>query len=226
MQAWPLRRVRYFRPSRSFAPSRATTRPRLSPDRGISPPRAGAERINHRAFSPGREGRSTTPGTTPSIDHARQGRYAGHGSGHRRSRTCDCRNGKNSNRFKLFGGVAERLKAPVLKIGSGASRSWVRIPPPPPASLRFFGLFDCAKGVHLAGILHPQDPPENGSRWVQLPSNPLDFVLLPIQIPPDSSRRTLREVRGVGRPIHSVEVVCFTASKSRLSWNSISNIFH
>jgi len=64
-----------------------------------------------------------------------------------------------------------------------------------------FGLFDCAKGVHLAGISHPQDPPENGSRWVQLPSNPLDFVLLPIQIPPDSSRRTLREVRGVGRPI-------------------------
>jgi hypothetical protein len=30
------------------------------------------------------------------------------------------------------GGVAERLKAPVLKTGSGLSRSWVRIPPPPP----------------------------------------------------------------------------------------------
>jgi hypothetical protein len=30
------------------------------------------------------------------------------------------------------GGVAERLKAPVLKTGNGESRSWVRIPPPPP----------------------------------------------------------------------------------------------
>src|SRR6516164_6028616 len=34
------------------------------------------------------------------------------------------------------GGVAERLKAPVLKTGSDESRSWVRIPPPPPKSLR------------------------------------------------------------------------------------------
>jgi hypothetical protein len=32
------------------------------------------------------------------------------------------------------GGVAERLKAPVLKSVSGESRSWVRIPPPPPTS--------------------------------------------------------------------------------------------
>ena len=31
--------------------------------------------------------------------------------------------------------MAERLKAPVLKTGSGESRSWVRIPPPPPTSL-------------------------------------------------------------------------------------------
>src|SRR5665647_3318578 len=30
------------------------------------------------------------------------------------------------------GGVAERFIAPVLKTGNGASRSWVRIPPPPP----------------------------------------------------------------------------------------------
>jgi hypothetical protein len=28
--------------------------------------------------------------------------------------------------------VAERLKAPVLKTGRGASSSWVRIPPHPP----------------------------------------------------------------------------------------------
>ena len=32
------------------------------------------------------------------------------------------------------GGVAERFIAPVLKTGNGASRSWVRIPPPPPHS--------------------------------------------------------------------------------------------
>jgi hypothetical protein len=31
-----------------------------------------------------------------------------------------------------FGGVAEWLKAPVLKTGNGATRSGVRIPPPPP----------------------------------------------------------------------------------------------
>ena len=30
------------------------------------------------------------------------------------------------------GGVAEWLKAPVLKTGGGVSRPWVRIPPPPP----------------------------------------------------------------------------------------------
>ena len=47
----------------------------------------------------------------------------------------DCRiaaeNGTNAGKIRL-GGVAERLKAPVLKTGSGESRSWVRIPPPPP----------------------------------------------------------------------------------------------
>ena len=31
------------------------------------------------------------------------------------------------------GQVAERLNAPVLKTGKGASPSWVRIPPCPPA---------------------------------------------------------------------------------------------
>ena len=31
-----------------------------------------------------------------------------------------------------FGEVAERLNAPVLKTGKGASPSWVRIPPSPP----------------------------------------------------------------------------------------------
>ena len=30
------------------------------------------------------------------------------------------------------GGVAERLKALVLKTSNGATHSWVRIPPPPP----------------------------------------------------------------------------------------------
>ena len=33
------------------------------------------------------------------------------------------------------GQVAERLNAPVLKTGKGASPSWVRIPPCPPAIL-------------------------------------------------------------------------------------------
>ena len=35
---------------------------------------------------------------------------------------------------KRPGGVAERLKAPVLKTGRDESPSWVRIPPPPPKS--------------------------------------------------------------------------------------------
>ena len=34
------------------------------------------------------------------------------------------------------GGVAEWFKAPVLKTGRDESPSWVRIPPPPPASPR------------------------------------------------------------------------------------------
>jgi hypothetical protein len=33
------------------------------------------------------------------------------------------------------GGVAERFKAPVLKTGVRESVPWVRIPPPPPATL-------------------------------------------------------------------------------------------
>ena len=32
----------------------------------------------------------------------------------------------------IFGGVAERLKALVLKTSNGFTHSWVRIPPPPP----------------------------------------------------------------------------------------------
>ncbi len=32
----------------------------------------------------------------------------------------------------LFGEMAERLKAPVLKTGKGATLSWVRIPVSPP----------------------------------------------------------------------------------------------
>ena len=47
-------------------------------------------------------------------------------------RACECR---KCLKIKP-GGVAERLKAPVLKTGSGLSRSWVRIPPPPPESLK------------------------------------------------------------------------------------------
>src|SRR5690242_13317230 len=36
---------------------------------------------------------------------------------------------------EVLGRVAERFKAPVLKTGNGASRSWVRIPPLPPIFL-------------------------------------------------------------------------------------------
>ena len=35
------------------------------------------------------------------------------------------------HRTNNTGGVAERLKAPVLKAGDGFTRPWVRIPPPP-----------------------------------------------------------------------------------------------
>jgi hypothetical protein len=41
---------------------------------------------------------------------------------------------ENSQINSTLGGVAEWLKAPVLKTGGGVSRPWVRIPPPPPAS--------------------------------------------------------------------------------------------
>ena len=42
---------------------------------------------------------------------------------------------KPQNRANIqLGGVAERLNAPVLKTGVGASPPWVRIPPPPPLS--------------------------------------------------------------------------------------------
>ncbi len=44
------------------------------------------------------------------------------------------RSGGNGVRFPRkieLGGVAERLKAPVLKTGIPATGSWVRIPPPP-----------------------------------------------------------------------------------------------
>ena len=34
----------------------------------------------------------------------------------------------------MFGEVAERLKALVLKTSNGATHSWVRIPPSPPYS--------------------------------------------------------------------------------------------
>ena len=38
---------------------------------------------------------------------------------------------ENTQINSVVGGVAERLKAPVLKTGGGVSRPWVRIPPPP-----------------------------------------------------------------------------------------------
>ena len=40
-----------------------------------------------------------------------------------------------------FGGVAERLKALVLKTSNGATHSWVQIPPPPPLKFKFFKFF-------------------------------------------------------------------------------------
>jgi hypothetical protein len=39
--------------------------------------------------------------------------------------------------FHGLGGVAEWLKAPVLKTGNGATRSGVRIPPPPPKQIKY-----------------------------------------------------------------------------------------
>ena len=44
--------------------------------------------------------------------------------------------GGASEAVSVRGWVAERLKAPVLKTGNGATRSWVRIPPHPPTPLR------------------------------------------------------------------------------------------
>ena len=49
----------------------------------------------------------------------------------------------------LSGWVAERLKAPVLKTGRGASSSWVRIPPHPPVQNKAANVRDrrcCASG--------------------------------------------------------------------------------
>jgi hypothetical protein len=69
------------------------------------------------------------------------------------------RNAINIRPVTTGGGVAERLKAPVLKIGSGVSRSWVRIPPPPPANLR------SSESFHLATtISSPISPHGRSSR--------------------------------------------------------------
>jgi hypothetical protein len=43
--------------------------------------------------------------------------------------------GRHPLKRKQDGRVAERFKAPVLKTGSGATHSWVRIPPLPPTSV-------------------------------------------------------------------------------------------
>ena len=45
--------------------------------------------------------------------------------------------GGPGRRSRSPGWVAERLKAPVLKTGRGASSSWVRIPPHPPLTVYF-----------------------------------------------------------------------------------------
>src|SRR5258705_11832810 len=61
------------------------------------------------------------------------------------------------------GGVAERLKAPVLKTGRDESPSWVRIPPPPPASPRGreIGAFDGEKPTQTA-FSKPKVPQRKG----------------------------------------------------------------
>jgi TolB-like protein len=55
----------------------------------------------------------------------------GNRSGHRGKGSVSGKKENTQINSKL-GGVAERLKAPVLKTGGGVSRPWVRIPPPPP----------------------------------------------------------------------------------------------
>jgi hypothetical protein len=55
----------------------------------------------------------------------------GNRSGHRGKGSVSGKK-ENTQINSELGGVAERLKAPVLKTGGGASRPWVRIPPPPP----------------------------------------------------------------------------------------------
>src|SRR6266404_7650122 len=56
--------------------------------------------------------------------------------------------------------------SPVLKTGSGESRSWVRIPLPPPASLQFFGF---SHHLREKRRIWPESgtsgPPENCTRW-------------------------------------------------------------
>jgi hypothetical protein len=52
------------------------------------------------------------------------------------------------------GGVAERLKAPVLKTGRDESPSWVRIPPPPPHSLACFSTLWRSDEIGAWGAIH------------------------------------------------------------------------
>ena len=94
-------------------------------------------------------------GLSAPVHEHRRSRCADHGSGVRRRDNgigtwdagllcCRWQSGGKSafepwhRRVKyliiLNGWVAERLKAPVLKTGRGASSSWVRIPPHPPFS--------------------------------------------------------------------------------------------
>jgi hypothetical protein len=53
-----------------------------------------------------------------------------------------------------LGGVAERLKAPVLKTGVAERSPWVRIPPPPPKNSTSARLFWHSVNVHFGRSGH------------------------------------------------------------------------
>ena len=60
-----------------------------------------------------------------------------------------------------WGWVAERFKAPVLKTGRGASLSWVRIPPHPPAkaaTAHFVSLY-LSYAASATGPMFPKGEP-------------------------------------------------------------------
>src|SRR5580658_200900 len=68
-----------------------------------------------------------------------------------------------------FGGVAERLKAAVLKTVRPERVSWVRIPPPPPVSLGFSLCSPNSRGIHqIAAQLAGSRSCERGQSRVSL----------------------------------------------------------